>query len=344
MRPAVYQATAPSNIAFLKYWGKADESLQWPANDSLSMTLSGLCSTTEVQIMAAPDHEVYLSGQLLNRSHSKGRKIFNHIDFLASQFKQDTKLKIQSQNSFPTGCGIASSASGMAALTIAVLAAWFNIEKLEDFPSASLSLSQLAQLSRMGSGSAGRSLYGGFVRWQKGTSAAEQSIVPAFAHHHWSLMDTVVLFSSQEKSVGSTEAHRAAWTSPLFKPRLAGIEDRLQQMLSALAHKDMKRLGPLMETETLEMHGVIMSAKPAVFYFDQKTADFLAWVRHRRQERGIPVYFTLDAGPNVHLIYESEYHKDVLNLLSQYPEVGEILSDEIGSGPVLKKIESEAKL
>lgn len=340
MKSYIYTATAPSNIAFLKYWGKEDEAEQWPANDSLSMTLDKLCSVTQAQLISAPDHVVHLDDEPIGREHRKGHKIFRHLDFLSEHFSQKSKLSINSRNSFPTGCGIASSASGMAALTIAALAAWFDIENLDAFAESSISPETLANLSRLGSGSAGRSLFEGIVHWRKGTSPQTQEILTVFSRQHWALMDTVVIFSSQEKTVGSTDAHRAAWTSPLFKPRLAGLPNRCAQMMEAIAEKDMSRLGPLLEVETLEMHGVIMSARPAVHYFGEQTSNFLAWIRDRREAINLPVYFTLDAGANVHLIHEQKNHAELMSLLKQYPNIGETLSDHIGGGAFLSKSES----
>lgn len=337
----IYQATVPSNIAFLKYWGKRDEAQQWPANDSLSMTLAGLHSRTKASIQHSPDHLVCLNGVSLTRSHEMGAKIFQHLDFLSDTIATTTKLNISSENSFPTGCGIASSASGMGALTLAALAAWLDCNSFEALAAKSFSRDKLAHLARQGSGSAGRSLFGGIVRWRAGNSPEQQSIATAFSHAHWPLMDTVVLFSKSPKTVGSTEAHRGAWTSPLFAPRLAELSRRIQLMEEAIEKRTISELGPLIEQETLEMHGVIMSASPAVRYFGQETSDFLSWLRERRQQLGLDVYFTLDAGPNVHLIYENHIHEDLMSLLAEKFSSHQILSDKMGAGPSLSVLVEE---
>ncbi|SMF14595.1 diphosphomevalonate decarboxylase [Pseudobacteriovorax antillogorgiicola] len=330
-----YVAVVPSNIAFLKYWGKSDEALQWPANDSLSMTLSDLHTKTKAQVSEIPEHQVRLNDQEVFREDKVGQKIFKHLDYLAEQLQTREKLIIESSNSFPTGCGIASSASGLGALTLAAVAAWTASPSLEVLASKGFSMDRLIQWARIGSGSACRSLYGGVVHWHRGSCEKEQTVNQAFDESHWPLMDSVVLFSDAEKSVGSTEAHRSAWTSPLFAPRLASLNSRRDAMLQAIEDKNMKFLGPLIEQETLEMHGVIMSATPSVHYFGAETGKFLAWLRERRTALDLDVYFTLDAGPNVHLIYENHLHERVMQLLQETVDSSRILSDHMGAGPVL---------
>lgn len=331
-----YHATAPSNIAFLKYWGKADEARQWPANDSLSMTLTDLQSQTTAQL--APDlgdHEIILNERPVQRGQRQGDKIFKHLDHLAKVVGRTTPLRVTSRNTFPTGSGIASSASGLAALTISALAAWLEAGTWEDLTTKGFDRDRLAHLARQGSGSAGRSLYGGIVAWNKGESPEKQQITPLWAADHWPLADVIVLFSEDEKSVSSTAAHRAAWTSPLFAPRLAALPHRRRDMEAAIAERDLERLGPLLEQEALEMHGVIMSATPAVHYFGKETGAFLASLRQWRQDEQIPVYFTIDAGPNVHLILEQKYLEKLLKILQQRCPQHQLLVDRIGPGPTL---------
>lgn len=331
-----YQAIVPSNIAFLKYWGKADESHQWPANDSLSMTLDGLKTTTlAVKDTALTDHAVTLNGQKVTREDRRGLKIFRHLDHLATICDCAVKLAINTHNSFPTGSGIASSASGLGALTIAALAAWTESSNLDALQKNGYSRERLAQLSRQGSGSAGRSLFGGIVVWEKSSAPESQSIYPLYPQEHWPLCDVIVLFSEEEKAVSSTQAHRAAWTSPLFEPRLAGLKERRRLMEAALQARDMWRLGPLLEQEALEMHGVIMSAQPSVHYFGTETGHFLRLIREIREEEGLPVYFTIDAGPNVHLILEEKYLEKLQKILQLRCPQRQLLIDRMGPGPHL---------
>ncbi|MFW7377476.1 MAG: diphosphomevalonate decarboxylase [Oligoflexus sp.] len=333
-----YKATAPSNIAFIKYWGKQDEKLQWPANSSLSMSLDQLHSETRAQVLNdASEHQVFLNGKALQADAGPGKKVFQHLDFLASRYQDELpKLAIHSVNHFPTGCGIASSASGLAALTIAALAAWLQVEDLDGFSQHDISREQLAHLARQGSGSAGRSLWGGFVRWAPGANPNAQELTPVYPAEQWALRDTVVLFSEQEKKTSSTDAHRLAWTSPLFLPRLAAIDDRLRRVEQAIQERCIDTLGELIELDCLEMHGVIMSANPPVHYFDQETASFLAWIRKIRKQEGLRVYFTLDAGANVHLIYEDCEHGKLMQILESKFPASHLLCDQVGRGPTLR--------
>lgn len=330
-----FEAIVPSNIAFLKYWGKTDEDRQWPANDSLSMTLSDLHTKTVCEVISDSEHRVILNGSEVDRDHKAGAKIFKHLDFLKTALGSTSCLSIKTENSFPTGCGIASSASGLGALTLAAVAAWLDANHLDQLSELGFPAERLADLARMGSGSAFRSFMGGVVQWHRGEDPSKQNVSAPFNHNHWPLMDSVVLFSQAEKSVGSTEAHRAAWSSPMFAPRLAAVEDRLDAMKDAIDNRDMRTLGPLLEQETLEMHSVIMSAETPVRYFDKETGDFLAWIRQQRRDLDLPVYFTLDAGPNVHLIYENHLHERVLELLHSRIPAENILSDHMGAGPSL---------
>jgi diphosphomevalonate decarboxylase len=338
-----YLAKAPSNIALIKYWGKREEARQWPANSSLSMTLNSLCTETRAKALPpGSTHRIQLNGEPLSAQHPKADKIFAHLEFLAAQFpKVSCPLDITSINHFPTGCGIASSASGLAALTLATLGAWLDCHQLDDFTSKGLTREDLAHLARQGSGSAGRSLWGGFVLWEPGESADQQNLMRILPHDHWALRDTVILFSDQPKAVGSTAAHRLAWSSPLFAPRLAIVESRLKHMIAAIENRSLADLGESLETDCLEMHAVMMSSDQPVRYFDHETAEFLAWIRHIRRKEGIPVYFTLDAGPNVHLIYEDHDHQRLATLLETKVPRSRWLCDQIGSGPELSSFTGE---
>ncbi|NRA66585.1 MAG: diphosphomevalonate decarboxylase [Pseudobacteriovorax sp.] len=341
---AIYEAIVPSNIAFIKYWGKKQQELQWPANDSISMTLDSLHSKTRCRFLpTAPDHAVTLNGSYLTRDSGPGAKIYSHLDFLARELNCQDKLEVSSSNSFPTGCGIASSASGLGALTLASIATWFDCSTIDDFRTKDISYDRLIDYARMGSGSACRSLTGGFVQWIKGDHPDHQKVVQLYDQEHWRLNDTVVLFSQKEKAVGSTEAHRLAWSSPLFAPRLAYLPERIQQVKDAIAKQSIKTLGPILEQEALEMHSVIMSANQPVFYINQAASEFLAWLIQRRKEENLSVYFTIDAGPNIHLIYESAQQSRVLELIESYETITDTLTDTVGSGPQLRKFKESSE-
>ncbi len=339
-----FTATAPSNIAFVKYWGKADADSQWPANDSLSMTLRHAVSRTSAQIIDAEDHLVTFEGLAIGRDQRIGNRIFRHLDRLAQHGGFTEKLRIQTQNTFPAGCGIASSASGFAALTLSSLAAWTHTESLGELINESFSPELLANFARMGSGSACRSLFGGYVVWRKGKRPERQLVRSVYDAAHWRLCDLIIIAAPGEKAVTSTEGHSAAWTSPLFGTRLAGIPERIKSIKRALKQRDISLLGRAMEDEALDMHAVMMTSQPALHYLHENTFAILQWVRQYRHKNDVPVFFTLDAGPTVHLICESEVAEQVhSDLKSRFPEFA-VLRDEVGPGPQLVASETENNL
>ena len=328
-------AFAPSNIALIKYWGRDDEELKWPSNDSLSMTLSKARTVSQARIVEEKDHLLLLNGERKDRFQDK--KVFTFLDLLKTQLApampSHQNFEIVTKNSFPTGCGLASSASGFAALTLAVVAAVMGEQRARQMFADEKGRARLAHLARLGSGSATRSLYGGFVEWQRGESPDAQVVVPLYEKAHWPLYDTVVLFSKTQKEVSSSKAHKLAPTSPLFAPRLGGLKERQQRMRQALAARDLDLLGREMEEECLEMHAVMMTSTPPVHYFGHEVASFLRWLRELRAQKGVRAYFTMDAGPNVHILSEAcDLDRLHRALQVRLPDVS-LFVDQVGSGP-----------
>jgi diphosphomevalonate decarboxylase len=328
-----FEASAPSNIAFLKYWGKCEAASQWPAGDSLSMTLSSAKTTTRAFISAADADTILVEG--LTNDNEKALK---HLNFLRIESGFREILRIESSNNFPSECGIASSASGFAALTIAALGAWTRSRTLSELEQHGYSRTRLAHLARQGSGSAGRSLWGGFVFWGAGDSPDTQELRPCFANEPWQLADLIVVLSDKKKAISSSEAHKAAWTSPLFPPRLAGLHERRDRMLRAIENRELPELGFLIEEEALEMHSVMMTSRPPANYWTDETSEFLVWIRNERRQGNFRAWFTIDAGPNVHLICEAAdariYQRRVLEKFPHY----HIIFDGIGAGPSLEGV------
>lgn len=339
MSRKVYRATAPSNIAFLKYWGKRPGAVQWPANNSLSMTLGKARTQTDAYLASHKDHAIRLSQNALDRGSASGKKVYAHLDFLADRFGFSDKLAIETSNTFPTGCGIASSASGLAALTIAALAAWTQSDSFEQLTTKGFDIETLAHLSRLGSGSAGRSLFGGYVHWEAGDNAESQKINPVFSEKHWTLSDVIVVVSNEEKKISSSEGHTYAWSSPLFAARLSGLAEREAAMLAAIKRRDIHALGPLLEHDALEMHSIMASMTPPAYYLTAKSNELISWVRQLRKAQHIPVYFTIDAGPNLHLICETSEVPRLLTHLEEVVPADQILVDGVGEGPTLRLAE-----
>ncbi len=330
-----YIAQVPSNIAFIKYWGKRPGAVQWPANDSLSMSLNQLATTSSASIIDNADHTLRLGDRLYSRNDRQLNKAFVHLDRLALQFDFPGHLQIETSNSFPMGAGIASSASGLGALTLAALMAWTKSKNWSELEAAGFSRHRLADLARIGSGSACRSLYGGYVLWEAGKTADSQRYSAIQAADHWQLCDTVVLFSTEQKAVGSTEAHAAAWSSPLFLPRISGLSERLRRVKQALYERNIQELGSWLEVEALDMHAVIMTAAEPIHYLNSDALNFLSALREARRKNAVEAYFTIDAGPNIHVIHEAKEHERLKRWLEENFPAERLLHDHVGTGPRL---------
>ena len=316
---------SPANIAFIKYWGQKDKKLILPYNDSFSMNLSNCYTIVELDIHENKlIQEIYIKDyQQKEYVKDKGEALAKVKKFLKTteRFfgrKADFGFKIYSQNSFPKKAGIASSASFFSALALALTLAFG--EKLSQ-----KNLSILARLS--GSGSACRSVPDGFSWWKKGknspTSYAFSLAPPSF----WDLYDLVLVLSKQEKKVSSAEGHLNAPTSPFFKLRLIDIKRRLKAIKKAFLNKDFSLFGSLVEEDCLSMHTVMMTQKPPLYYWSSRTFEIIKKTVALRK-KGIEVYYTIDAGENVHLVCQKKYKEKIYDYFINQPEVSEIITNE----------------
>jgi len=289
---ATATARACANIAFIKYWGNLSCELRLPYNDSISMNLDGATSTTTVAWRDdLPTDVVVVDGVELDRSGTQ--RASEHLDRVRALAGLDARAEVRSVNTFPMGTGIASSASGFAALTVAATAA------------AGLSLSEreLSSLARMGSGSAARSVPSGFVQWLAAPSHDDSFAYSIADPGHWDLRDVVAVVSRQHKVVGSSGGHAAADTSPYLGARLGELRTRLPAVRAALLDRDFAAFGPLLEEEALSLHAAALTSRPPILYWAPGTVALMRQAAEWRAS-GLPVYFTLDAGPNVHLVVE----------------------------------------
>jgi len=318
-------AVACANIAFIKFWGKRDAELNLPANSSLSMNLEGLTTVTTVEFSPNYDDDlVILDGQEA-RGEARQR-IVAHLDRVRAMAGRRARARVISENSFPVGAGLASSASGFAALSLAASRA------------AGLELSQreLSILARLGSGSACRSIPGGFSEWAAGTCSEDSFARQIAPPEHWDLRDVIAIVSRARKLVGSTEGHSLAPTSHLYQARVASVADRLAQARAALLKKDLAALGPLIEEDAVSMHAVMMTSRPPIYYWLPSTVRLIREVQDWRAG-GLEVYFTLDAGPNVHLICQAADQTEVEKRLKDIEGVLEVIVS--GPGPGAQVIE-----
>ena len=318
-------ARAGSNIAITKYWGNRDADLCIPANDSISMTLD-LANTITTVSFRSDLHEDQVSVDDHMLSGPPLERVVRHLDLFRSLADTRWRASVVSQNSFPSAAGIASSASGFAALTVACAAALGL-----DLPARDLS-----ELARRGSGSAARSIFGGFVMLHAGESHQGAYAEPLYDPSWWEIRDLVAILSYREKEVSSTAGHGLADTSPFHLARVAAIpalNDRLEQ---ALAERDLATLGEVAEQDALLMHAVMMTSRPSLLYWIPETVAVMRKVHSWRAE-GIPVYFTIDAGPNVHLLTMPEYVDRLLTDLRDEPAVREVLP--CGPGEAARLVE-----
>lgn len=291
-------AVAHSNLAFVKYWGKRDATLNIPLNNSISMNLSAARTTTTVRFDdSLNDDNVLLEGQEVSPKFAA--RVSRHLDLMREIAGVQTRALIKTRNTFPASTGFASSASGFAALTMAASAAL----------GLALSERELSILSRRGSGSACRSIPAGFVEWQAGTNSDDSYAFQLAPESHWDIVDVAVLVTSDEKSVSSTEGHELALNSPFWQARTELLPQRLNRVRQAILERDFATFGREIEAEALSMHAIMLTSAfegdrawhPGIFYWTPDTLRLLLAVQQWR-EQGLEVYFTLDAGPTVHLM------------------------------------------
>lgn len=316
-------AVAHPNIAFIKYWGNRDQALRLPCNSSLSMNLSGLETRTTVRFDPHLTRDVFVfSGEVVVGPVLE--RVSSFLDRIRSLAKLNVYAHIISRNNFPAGAGIASSASAFAALALAASHA-IGLDPNEQ---------ELSRLARRGSGSASRSIPGGFVEWQAGTSDADSfafSIAPA---NHWDLVDLVCVLDSAHKTVGSTGGHALADSSPLQPIRLAHVQERVDQCRKAILERDFESFAQVVEEDSNFMHAVMRTSTPPLHYWLPETEIVLWNVLNWRKE-GIPACSTVDAGPNVHVLVLSEYAFEMENRLAELSGVQKIFKASPGPGASL---------
>lgn len=322
-------AQAPSNIAFIKYWGARDLDRALPSNVSISMSLNRCVSRCTVEPRSDLEQDEVLfrapGGELRPPGEPFAQRVRQHLSRLRRVTGREERFRIATENSFPSAAGLASSASGFAALALATTRA-LGLEP------GTRELSKLARLG--GSGSAARSVLGGYVEWPAGPEEEECYAVPLLQAGEWDLSDVIALVDDGPKATSSLEGHRLAHTSPYFETRQRCLPARLDAVRAAIADRDWERLGPVIEEEAIDLHLIAMSSKPPIFYWKPGTLRVLDAVRRLRSD-GVSAWATMDAGANVHVICQSGAEDDVATCLELQPEVKSIIRDGTGSGPRL---------
>jgi diphosphomevalonate decarboxylase len=281
-------ARAHPNIALVKYWGKRDTALNLPATGSLSMTLDVFPTTTTVTVDSGLERDVLVLGGV-ERDGVPLQRVERFLDLVRAASGSSAHAHVATENTVPSAAGLASSASGFAALAGAAAAA-YGLD-LDD--------RALSRLARQGSGSASRSIVSGFAVWHAGTDDASSFAEPVDAPD---LAMVVAMVDRREKPVSSREAmRRTVLTSPFYPAWISSTEQSLESALSACAAGDVERLGRITETNALRMHAVIQACDPPIRYLSPVSVEIFDRIAALR-ERGIAAYATADAGPNVVVI------------------------------------------
>lgn len=336
---------SPSNLALIKYWGKYGRQL--PRNTSISFTLQNAYSETALSYQPKED-----DGQLSVAFTFEGEenKAFETkiVRFLSSildyfPFLTAYHLDLASHNSFPHSAGIASSASSMSALALCLCSMERQVSIT--LPNEEAFFKKASDIARLGSGSASRSVYPYLALWGA-TSLAEGSsnefAIPFGDKVHevfHTFHDDILMVSRQEKSVSSTAGHALMEDNPFAAVRYEQAHQNMEELLVALKEGDLATFGRITEQEALQLHALMMTSNPSYILMEGGSVDLIKKVRAWRKETGHHLYFSLDAGPNLHLLYPDNIKEEVTAFIKaellEFCEDGHYLQDQVGSGPAL---------
>ncbi|PIT84527.1 diphosphomevalonate decarboxylase [Candidatus Micrarchaeota archaeon CG10_big_fil_rev_8_21_14_0_10_45_29] len=330
-------AVAAPNIALVKYWGKRDNLLKLAYNDSISITLddSVIFTKTTVGLSEKLKKDVII----FNGKKVEDEKIAEWIELARGRVAKkapeiaEMGMLIVTKNNFPSSAGIASSASGFAALSEAFCAC----AKITDAKEKSI-------IARLGSGSASRSVIGGFSQWVCGRrpDGEDSYAVQLAPKKHWDeLVDVIAIISSAKKKISSKEGmENTAKNSPLFACRLKEVNERIGRVQKAILKKDFESLANEMMRDSNSMHATALDSWPPVFYLNDVSREIIEET-HKLNERGIVAGYTFDAGPNAHIICEKKNLQKVKNMLLKVKGVKKIICAGVGGGS--KIVEGENK-
>ncbi len=335
---------SPSNIALVKYWGKKEN--QVPANPSISFTLSNCKTTTSIEFSCKPDSErndffefeFYFEGKKKEDFKPKIYTFFERIEKYCPYLKE-YQLIINSENSFPHSSGIASSASGMSALSLGVM----SIEKeLDPEISDDYFFQKASFLARLGSGSACRSVKGELVVWGEHLEIKDSSNLYGVSYseevhevfHNY--QDTILLVDKGEKQVSSSVGHNLMHGHPFAEQRFNQAHTNLSKLKSAFKDGDLSKFIEIVESESLTLHAMMMSSNPSFILMKPNTLEIINKIWKFRETTGLPVCFTLDAGANVHVLYPQKDKEDILNFIKNelvgYCQKEQYILDNVGFG------------
>lgn len=333
---------SPSNIALIKYWGKHGRQL--PRNPSLSFSLSNAHTDTQVTYSTKEETKDTVSLEFLfegKKNVAFESRIQNFLNSISENFPflQNIDLKVESQNSFPHSSGIASSASSMSALALCLTDIEYELfgkDRDEEF------FHKASYIARLGSGSASRSVYGDFCVW--GTTSLDEKYDDEYAvsldkiHPEFQgLHDDILIVSAAEKSVSSSAGHNLMVGNPYAAARYTQAREKLVKLAGLIENGEVEAFGKIVEEEALSLHALMMCSDPSYVLMEPASLEIINKIRAFRNKTGTPIFFTLDAGPNVHVIYPESVSKEAREFveteLLQHCEDGRHIFDKMGSGP-----------
>jgi diphosphomevalonate decarboxylase len=314
---------ARPNIALVKYWGKRDAALNLPAGGSISITLESLRTRTRVRFDAAQRaDEISLDGRDAVAAPERVRLC---LDLVRRRAGVSLAARVDSVNNFPADAGLASSSSGFAALVVAAAGALgLDLEPRE-----------LSRIARRGSGSAARSIYGGFVEMAAGVRADGEDAYasPLLAPTEWGLVVVIAVTSHEPKRIGSSAGMQLTRaTSPFYCSWLAAARDDLEEARDAVARRDFAALAMVSERNCLRMHATMLGCCPPLIYMNGATLECLHRVRSLREDDGLTTFFTVDAGPQVKAVCMRADASRVADALREVPGVRSVLTSGLGEG------------
>ena len=315
-------ATANANIALVKYWGKRSSDPILPQNGSISMTCDGMTTKTTVEFSERPEHTVIINDEEFKKDE---KDIHGHIDRVCKLAGIKQHARIISESNFPVAAGLASSASGFSALTVAACSA----------AGLKLSPKELSILTRQGSGSACRSIFGGFVEWHRGNREdGSDSYAESIAQkEHWPdfrMIATIVEAKKKPVSSRGGMAQTVA-TCPYYKDWLTTVDEDLKTVRDGIKLCDFEKVGSTAEFNALKMHATMITTKPSIIYWIPATMEIIHAVRQMRED-GLQAYFTMDAGPNVKVLCQEKDINEITGRLKDLDGVTNTILCKPGEG------------
>lgn len=314
-------ARAHTNIALVKYWGKKNQQLIIPFNSSISLTLDAFYTDTRVTFDEALTHDQLTINHVL-QSAADTQRVHQFLEIVRQRAHLQTFAKVDTINHVATAAGLASSASGFAALALAASQA-ANLQ---------LNRRDLSRLARRGSGSACRSIYGGLVEWQHGEDDLTSFAIPIEEKINWGLQMIAIVINNKSKAISSRNGMaRTVATSAYYNAWVKAANEDIIAMKKAIADHDIDKIGIIAQNNALKMHATTMAANPGFTYLQPQTLQAMTIIDQLHQQ-GLSCFYTMDAGPNVKVICKQSQTTTLLNELRKYFDDQQLLVAKAGPG------------